>query len=113
MKNGGFQLEAGAIARAAPCSPDKPGNLEFSRAGFVAALRRRGVTTLVVTGGETGVCVLGTGCKRSTLAFASCRRQMPCAAPRDGAHDAIVDLLRTRFASQVEATTTEDLLRRR
>lgn len=91
---------------------DKPGNSVFSRTGFAAALKRRGVTTLVVTGGETDVCVLATVMQAIDLGFRILLPTDALCSTSDGAHDAIVDLFRTRFASQVEATTTEDLLRR-
>jgi nicotinamidase-related amidase len=91
---------------------DKPGNSAFSRAGFAAALRRRGVTTLVVTGGETDVCVLATVMQAIDLGFRIVLPTDALCSTSDRAHDAIVDLFGARFSSQVEATTTQDLLSR-
>ena len=91
---------------------DKPGNSAFSRAGFATALKRRRVTTLVITGGETDVCVLATVMQAIDLGFQVVLPTDALCSTSDGAHDALVDLFRTRFAVQVEATTTEDLLRR-
>lgn len=91
---------------------DKPGNSAFSRAGFAAALKRRRITTLVVTGGETDVCVLATVMQAIDLGFRILLPHDALCSTSDGAHDALVDLFRMRFAVQVEATTTEELLRR-
>jgi nicotinamidase-related amidase len=91
---------------------EKPANSAFSRAGFASALRRRGVTTLVVTGGETDVCVLATVMLAIDLGFRIVLPTDALCSTSDGAHDALLGLFRTRFASQVEATTTEELLRR-
>lgn len=90
---------------------DKPGNSVFSQAGFAAALKRRGITTLVVTGGETDVCVLATVMQAIDLGFRIVLPTDALCSTSDGAHDALVDLFRARFSTQVEATTTEDLLR--
>jgi len=91
---------------------DKPANSAFSRRGLAAALRRRGVTTLVVTGGETDVCVLATVMQAIDLGFRVVLPTDALCSTSDGAHDALVALFRTRFSAQVEATTTEELLRR-
>lgn len=91
---------------------DKPANSVFSRAGFAAALKRRRVTTLVVTGGETDVCVLATVMQAIDLGFRIVLPTDALCSTSDGAHDALVDLFRDRFSSQVEATTTEELLHR-
>ena len=91
---------------------DKPGNSAFSREGFAAALKRGRVTTLVVTGGETDVCVLATVMQAIDLGFRIVLPTDALCSTSDGAHDALVDLFRTRFTAQVEATTTEELLRR-
>jgi len=91
---------------------DKPANSAFSRPGFASALKRRGITTLVMTGGETDVCVLATVMQAIDLGFRVVLPTDALCSTSDGAHDTVVDLFRSRFASQVEATTTEDLLRR-
>lgn len=91
---------------------EKPANSVFSRTGFAAALKRRRVTTLVVTGGETDVCVLATVMHAIDLGFRVVLPIDALCSTSDGAHDALVDLFRARFSSQVEATTTEELLRR-
>lgn len=91
---------------------DKPANSAFSRPGLAAALKRRGVTTLVVTGGETDVCVLATVMQAIDLGFRVVLPTDALCSTSDGAHDALVSLFRTRFSAQVEATTTEKLLRR-
>jgi len=91
---------------------DKPANSAFSRPGFAAALKRRGVTTLIVTGGETDVCVLATVMQAIDLGFRVVLATDALCSTSDGAHDTIVDLFGSRFSSQVEATTTDDILRR-
>ena len=91
---------------------DKPANSAFSRPGFATALKRRGITTLVVTGGETDVCVLATVMQAIDLGFRVVLPTDALCSTSDGAHDTVVDLFGARFSSQVEATTTEDLLRR-
>jgi nicotinamidase-related amidase len=91
---------------------EKPANSAFSRPGFAAALRRRGVDTLVVTGGETDVCVLATVMQAIDLGFRVVLPTDALCSTSDGAHDTIVDLFGARFSSQVEATNTEDVLRR-
>lgn len=91
---------------------DKPANSAFSRPGFASALRRRGISTLVVTGGETDVCVLATVMQAIDLGFRVVLPTDALCSTSDGAHDKIVDLFGARFSTQVEATTTEDLLRR-
>ena len=90
---------------------DKPANSVFSRPGFAAALKRRGFTTLVVTGGETDVCVLATVMQAIDLGFRIVLPTDALCSTSDGAHDALVDLFHARFSTQVEATTTEELLR--
>lgn len=91
---------------------DKPANSVFSRPGFAAALKRRRVTTLVVSGGETDVCVLATVMQAIDLGFRVVLPTDALCSTSDGAHDALVELFQTRFSSQVEATTTEKLLGR-
>lgn len=91
---------------------DKPANSAFSRRGVAAALRRRGVDTLIVTGGETDVCVLATVMAAIDLGFRVVLPTDALCSTRDGTHDALLKLYRERFGHQVEATTTAALLER-
>ena len=75
-------------------------------------LRARGVDTLVVTGGETDVCVLGAvlgavdrGYRIVVVTDALC-------SSCDEAHDASLAVYRSRYGQQVETVTTEVILRR-
>lgn len=91
---------------------DKQVNSAFSRPGLARALAQRGVTTLVVTGGETDVCVLATVMAAVDHGFRLVLPTDALCSASDGTHDALLKLFRERFSSQIEATTTEDVLRR-
>lgn len=91
---------------------DKPANSAFSRPTLARALRARGVTTLVITGGETDVCVLATVMAAVDLGFQIVLPTDALCSTRDGTHDALLKLYRERFSLQIEATTTDDILRR-
>jgi nicotinamidase-related amidase len=91
---------------------DKPANSVFSRKGFAEALKRRGVETIVVTGGETDVCVLATVMQAIDFGFRVVLPVDALCSTSDTAHDALVALFRNRFSSQVEATTTAEVLER-
>ena len=75
-----------------------------------ARLKRRGVDTLVVTGGETDVCVLGTvlgavdrGYRVVVVVDALC-------SASDETHDAMVLLYSSRYGQQVETARTDEVL---
>lgn len=91
---------------------DKPANSAFSHPGLAAGLRRSGATSLVVTGGETDVCVLATVMTAVDLGFRVVLPTDALCSTRDATHDALLTLYRERFSHQIEATTTEDVLRR-
>jgi nicotinamidase-related amidase len=91
---------------------DKQVNSAFSRPGLARALAQRGITTLVVTGGETDVCVLATVMAAVDLGFRVVLPTDALCSTHDSTHDALLTLYRERFSSQIEATTTEDVLRR-
>ncbi len=91
---------------------DKTANSAFSQPGFATALHRRGVTTLVVTGGETDVCVLATVMSAVDFGFRVVLPTDALCSTSDATHDALLKLYRERFSQQIEATTTEDVLRR-
>lgn len=74
------------------------------------SLRRVGIDTLIVTGGETDVCVLTTVLGAIDLGY---RVILPIDAvfgSADQTHDATLTLYRSRFGQQLTACTTQDLL---
>lgn len=91
---------------------DKSVNSAFGRPGFARALRTRGIATLVVTGGETDVCVLATVMAAIDHGFRVVLPVDALCSTRDDTHDALITLYRERFSQQVEATDTADVLRR-
>lgn len=91
---------------------DKTANSAFSHPGFADALHRRGVTTLVVTGGETDICVLATVMAAVDYGFRVVLPTDALCSTSDATHDALLKLYRERFSHQIEATTTEEVLRR-
>lgn len=91
---------------------DKSANSAFSHPGLADALHRRGVTTLVVTGGETDICVLATVMAAADYGFRVVLPTDALCSASDTTHDALLKLYRERFSQQIVATTTEDVLRR-
>ena len=91
---------------------DKRVNSVFSRPGIAAALRRRGIETLVVMGGETDVCVLATVMGAIDHGFRVVLPVDALCSAQDSTHEALLRLYRERFSHQVEATTTADVLDR-
>lgn len=84
-------------------SPWHEGNLDKLLAGS-------GVDTVIVTGGETDVCVLGTvlgavdrGLRVILVTDALC-------SSSDDTHDALMELYLSRFNQQIEATSAEAIL---
>ena len=74
-------------------------------------LRARGVDTLVVTGGETDVCVLGTVLGAVDRGYRIVIVTDGLCSSSDEAHDAMLTLYHARYGQQVETVTTDTLLR--
>lgn len=84
-------------------SPWLAGNLH----GFLQAA---GITTLIVSGGESDVCVLATVLGAIDLGY---RVVLPTDAifgSADETHEASLSIYQNRFQMQLQTTTTEDLL---
>jgi nicotinamidase-related amidase len=73
-------------------------------------LRGSGVDTLVVTGGETDVCVLATVLGAIDRGFRVVLVTDAICSSADQTHDALMELYRSRFSEQVEAVTAEEVL---
>jgi nicotinamidase-related amidase len=78
--------------------------------GLHRTLQREGVDTLVITGGETDICVLATVLGAIDLGY---RVLLPTDAvfgSADQTHDATLTLYRSRFGQQLTACTAQELL---
>ena len=73
-------------------------------------LRRRGVDTLVVTGGETDVCVLGTVLGAVDLGYRVVVVSDALCSASDETHDALMSVYRQRYGCQVETARTDEVL---
>jgi nicotinamidase-related amidase len=101
-----------AIAGRAPERP-VPSTRRFtplSPIRLAPALRRKGIGTLIVTGGETDVCVVSTVMAAVDLGFRVVLPVDALCSARDETHDALMTLYRERFTNQVETTSTERVL---
>jgi nicotinamidase-related amidase len=73
-------------------------------------LRHRGVDTLVVSGGETEVCVLSTVLGAVDLGYRVIVATDALCSTSDETHDAAVDLYHRRYGMQVEPAETATIL---
>ncbi len=89
---------------------NKAVNSAFSHPRLAPSLRRRGVETLIVTGGETDVCVLATVMAAVDLGFRVVLPGDALCSANDDTHDALMRLYHARYSQQIEATTTERVL---
>lgn len=91
---------------------DKSVYSALSNRSGVQALRKAGITTLIVTGGETDVCVLSTVMEALDEGFRVVLPTDALCSASDQTHEALLTLYRERFSIQVEATTTRSVLDR-
>lgn len=75
-----------------------------------ARLKRRGVDTLVVTGGETDVCVLATVLGAVDRGYRVVVVEDALCSASDETHDALLLLYRSRYGVQVETASTDEVL---
>jgi nicotinamidase-related amidase len=74
-------------------------------------LKSRGAHTLVVTGGETDVCVLSTVLGGVDRGYRIVLATDALCSSADETHDAMLTLYQNRYGQQVETVTTEVILR--
>jgi nicotinamidase-related amidase len=77
-----------------------------------AVLTQEHVDTVVLTGGETDVCILATALGAIDLGYKVIVVKDAVCSGADETHDASLKLLGDRFSVQLEITTTEDFLGR-
>ncbi len=74
-------------------------------------LKRRKVETLVITGGETDVCVMGALLGAIDRGFRTILVQDAICSSSDTAHDAVLNFLSVRFSQQLEIGFAADVIR--
>lgn len=84
-------------------SPWTEGRLDTTLAGSE-------IDTLVITGGETDVCVLATVLGAIDRGFRVVLVTDAICSSADQTHDAIMELYRSRFSEQVETVTMGEVL---
>lgn len=75
-----------------------------------ALLRGQDVETLIITGGETDVCVLATALGAIDLGYRAIILTDAVCSGTDETHDASLKLLESRFTAQMDAMSTEAFL---
>ena len=73
-------------------------------------LRGAGIDTVIITGGETDVCVMATVLGAIDWGFRVILVQDALRSSADETHDAMMNIYMNRFGEQVETVTTETLL---
>ncbi|MGE3979564.1 MAG: cysteine hydrolase family protein [Nitrospira sp.] len=74
-------------------------------------LQQQGVTTLIISGGETDVCILATVLGAVDLGYRVVLAKDALCSSSDEAHDSAIDLYHQRYSIQVEPIETETILR--
>lgn len=75
-----------------------------------ATLRARGVDTLLISGGETDVCVMATVLGAVDLGYRTILATDAVLGSADQTHDAALTVISSRFGQQLTACSTQELL---
>jgi nicotinamidase-related amidase len=89
---------------------DKSVYSAFSRPLLPKLLRRGGIDSLIITGGETDGCVLATVLDAVDLGYRTVIARDALCSSSDAAHDALLTLYHHRFSQQIEAAHSETIL---
>jgi nicotinamidase-related amidase len=102
------------LARFAPPAEvvDKPVYSPWLGSDLHARLRARGCDTLIVTGGETDMCVLAAMLGAIDFGYRTILVQDAVCSASDESHDAMLELFSARFSEQAEIATAEEVLER-
>jgi nicotinamidase-related amidase len=89
---------------------DKAVYSAFGNARFAPWLQSQGVDTLIVSGGETDVCVLASVMSALDLGYRIVLATDALCSMSDRTHDALMTLYRERFSQQLVVATTVQIL---
>ena len=88
---------------------DKPAYSAFSESPLAEFLLQKNVSTLVVTGAETDVCVLASILDAVDLGFRVVLVEDAVCSSSDAGHDALMTLYRTCYSEQIELIKSQEL----
>ena len=89
---------------------DKAVYSAFGNAKLAPWLKAQGADTLIVSGGETDVCVLATVMSAVDRGYHVVLATDALCSVSDNTHDALLLLYRERFSQQITTATTEEVL---
>lgn len=89
---------------------DKPAYSAFSNPRMGEELRKAHADTLIITGGETDICVLATVMSAVDIGYRVILPTDAVCSSSDQGHDSLVGLYRNRFSHQIETTDTATVL---
>ena len=89
---------------------DKQHYSPFSERALGQVLHARGADTLVITGGETDVCVLATVMDAVDAGYRVIVASDALCSVSDEMHEALLQLYRDRYGQQIEIASTEEIL---
>lgn len=90
---------------------DKTRYSPFHGTGLAEWLRQRDIGTVILTGAETDVCVLGAALDAVDLGLRTIIVSDAICSSADDTHDALMKLYRHRFSHQIEITDVQTILR--
>jgi nicotinamidase-related amidase len=101
-----------ALARFVPPATviDKPAYSAFSETNLSSFLLSKSVSTLIVTGAETDVCVLSTVLDAVDIGFRVVVVEDGLCSSSDEGHDALMTLYRKRYSEQIELRSHAEVL---
>ena len=101
------------LARLAPPATviDKPAYSAFVSSSLASVLESHRITTVIITGSETDVCVLATVLDAVDRGLRVIVVEDGLCSSSDAGHDALMTMYRTRFTEQIELLRLEDVLR--
>lgn len=76
-------------------------------------LQQRRIHTLIISGGETDICVLTAILGTVDVGYRVILARDALCSAQDATHDSIMNIYYNRFSSQIEVCTTEDILNKR
>jgi nicotinamidase-related amidase len=100
-----------ALARFAPPAAviDKPAYSAFFNSSLATLLSDKDVTSLIVTGSETDVCVLSSVLDAVDRGFRVVVVEDGLCSSSDTGHDALMTLYRARFTEQIELLSLDEV----